>query len=45
MPDLGPLLVGSGVVALDWAAVRTGLAFSVLSKQCPARPVTIVDKA
>jgi CubicO group peptidase (beta-lactamase class C family) len=45
MPDLGPLLVGSSVVALGWAIVRTALAFGVLRKRDARRPVIVVAKA
>lgn len=45
MPDLGPLLVGSGVVALGWAIVRTALVFSVLRRRAASRPVAAVAKA
>jgi CubicO group peptidase (beta-lactamase class C family) len=45
MPDLGPLLVGSSVVALGWAIVRTALAFNMLRKRDAPRPVIVVAKA
>jgi CubicO group peptidase (beta-lactamase class C family) len=39
MPDLGPLLVGSGVVALVWCVLRTALAFRVLRKRAAPRAI------
>jgi CubicO group peptidase (beta-lactamase class C family) len=45
MPDLGPLLVGSGVVALGWSILRTGLVYVALRKPIAPRPVTVVAKA
>jgi CubicO group peptidase (beta-lactamase class C family) len=39
MPDLGPLLVGSGVVALGWSIVRTMLAFRVLRRRGATRAI------
>jgi CubicO group peptidase (beta-lactamase class C family) len=45
MPDLGPLLVGSGVVALGWSIVRSVLVYVALRKSAAPRPITIVAKA
>ncbi len=39
MPDLGPLLIGSGVVALGWSIVRMVLAFRVLRKRAATRAI------
>jgi len=45
MPDLGPLLVGSGVVALGWSILRTLLAYVTLRTPVAPRAVTVVAKA
>jgi hypothetical protein len=45
MPDLGPLLVGSGVVALGWSILRSVLAYVALRKPVAPRAVTVVAKA
>jgi len=45
MPDLGPLLVGSGMVALGWSVLRTVLAYVTLRTPVAPRPVTTVTKA
>jgi CubicO group peptidase (beta-lactamase class C family) len=45
MPDIGPLLVGSGVVALGWAVVRTVLAYIALRTSVAPRPVAMAAKA
>jgi len=44
MPDLGPLLVGSGIVALGWSIVRSVLVYVALRKPAAPRPVTVVAK-
>jgi CubicO group peptidase (beta-lactamase class C family) len=45
MPDLGPLLVGSGVVALGWSILRTALAVLVLRKSSAPRAIRTPVKA
>ena len=45
MPDLGPLLVGSGMVALGWSILRTVLAYVTLRTPIALRSVTTVAKA
>jgi hypothetical protein len=45
MPDLGPLLVGSGLVALGWSILRTLLAYVALRTLVAPRPVIVVAKA
>jgi hypothetical protein len=45
MPDLGPLLVGSGMVALGWSILRAVLAYVTLRTPVVPRPVTTVAKA
>jgi hypothetical protein len=42
MPDLGPLLVGSGVVALGWSVVRSVLAYVALRTPSAPRPVIMI---
>jgi hypothetical protein len=42
MPDLGPLLVGSGVVALGWSLARSVLAYVALRTTSAPRPVTMI---
>jgi Beta-lactamase len=42
MPDLGPLLVGSGVVALGWSFVRSVLAYVALRTPSAPRPVIVI---
>jgi len=39
IPDLGPLLIGSGVVALGWGVLRTLLAVLVLRKRSAPRAI------
>ena len=45
MPDLGPLLVGSGVVALGWSILRTILAYVALRTPAVPRAIAGVAKA
>jgi hypothetical protein len=44
MPDLGPLLVGSGMVALSWSILRVVLAYGALRRPVGPRTVTGVAK-
>ena len=45
LPDLGPLLVGSAVVALGWSIVRTVLAYVALRTPLAPPAVSVVAKA
>jgi len=44
-PDLGPLLVGSGVVAFGWGIIRTVLAVLVMRKRSAPRAIGTPVKA